>query len=434
MTAAYRKVLQIWKDQARYAPFTRRALARLKWLQASIASPLSARLERLAEAYRAALLSDCPEFVERALRAYVEDPQRAGIWREQQIGWRHLAPQGASATVSKGIVLKAPQPDGERGVILLSYEYNWLPVLLAQERDDLLRRYTILCATAWSPPAFTALWAFAHLPESDICFMISNQRDTAWFQRLKTGTRVVPLYMSHWINPADYQPQPRDRRPINILMVANWGTFKRHWALFRALRELPPSLRVVLVGQPENGRTMEHVRREAELFGVGQRVEFRERLGMEAVTELQCASKVALILSKREGSCVAVAEALFADTPVGLVRSAHIGSADFINSRTGVFLDERRLADGLRDFLARSDSFTPRAWAMDNISCHVSTKKLNALLREQAARDGRPWTRDTCVLGWRPNPCYLSRTDAAEFAPVYAELREHHGLTFALNG
>ena len=35
--------------------------------------------------------------------------------------------------------------------------------------------------------------AFAHLPESDICFLISNQRDTAWFQRLKTGTRVANL-------------------------------------------------------------------------------------------------------------------------------------------------------------------------------------------------------------------------------------------------
>jgi hypothetical protein len=178
---------------------------------------------------------------------------------------------------------------------------------------------------------------------------------------------------------------------------------------------------------------MEDVRREAELFGVGQRVEFRERLGMEEVTGLQCASRVALILSKREGSCVVVAEALFADTPVGLVRGAHIGSADFINAQTGVFLDERRLADSLRDFLARSDSFTPRAWAMENISCHVSTRKLNALLREHAASDDRPWTRDTCVVGWRPNPCYISQADAAEFAPVYAELRDRHGLTFALN-
>jgi hypothetical protein len=91
------------------------------------------------------------------LRPCVEDPQRAAIRREQQIGWRHLAPNGASKSVSKGVVLKAPHPGGERGVMLLSFEYNWLPVLLVQKWDELLRRYTILCSTAWSPPAFTAL-------------------------------------------------------------------------------------------------------------------------------------------------------------------------------------------------------------------------------------------------------------------------------------
>lgn len=99
-----------------------------------------------------------------------------------------------------------------------------------------------------------------------------------------------------------------------------------------------------------------------------------------------------------------------------------------------MFLDEIRLADSLREFLARGDSFKPRAWAAENLGCHVSTWKLNRLLREQATCDDRPWTRDTCVLAWRPNPCYSLPADAAKFAPVQTELWERHGLTFALNG
>lgn len=429
MPALIDRLVLRFKDRVRYARATSYALSRVKTFQARF-GPLPTRLERLAEGYRHALLSDAPELLEKKLRRYVEDPRLAGIWREQQIAWAKLAPRGVTGNISKGVVLKAPGPGGERGVMLLSFEYNWFPVLLARKRDELLRRYTIICSTAWSPPAFAALWSFAHLPGADIHFTISNQRDIEWLQRLKSGTRVLPLYMSSWINPSNYQPEPPDKRPIDILMVANWGTFKRHWVLFRALRELPPSLRVVLVGQPETSRTVEHLRREAALFGVPQQLEFRDRLGISEVNKLQGASKIALILSKREGSCVAVAEALFGDTPVGLVRGAHIGSAEFINSRTGVFLDETRMAQQIRAFLERYLDFSPRAWAVENISCQVSTAKLNTLLREQAARDGRPWTRDACTLGWRPDPCYVSEADARELAPAYNELYEQHGLTF----
>lgn len=420
-------------DRIRYSECIWRTTARLGRVRAALAGSKAARLGHLARAYRAALAGGCPEQLETLLRPWVENPDRAGIWREQRIGWHALARNGVSNRVTKGLVLKAPGPGGERGVMLLSFEYNWLAALVARERGELLQRYTLLCATAWSPPAFTAVWAFAHLPGADVYFTISNPRDPGWLQRFQTGTKVLPLSMSHWINPADFSPRPRDRRSIDLLMVANWGAFKRHWALFRVLPRLPRRLRVVLVGQPENGRTLADVRREAADYGVEDRVEFHERLEIAEVNRLQCDSRAAVILSKREGSCVAVAEALFADTPVALLRNAHIGSLDFINPQTGLLLDETCLAEGLVDFLVQSESFTPRAWAEKHISCQVSTQTLNNRLRDGATREGRPWTRDTCVLGWRPNPCYLSPTDATAFDPAYAELKNRHGLTFAVN-
>jgi len=43
------------------------------------------------------------------------------------------------------------------------------------------------------------------------------------------------------------------------------------------------------------------------------------------------------VLSRREGSCVVVAESMFADTPVALLDNAVIGSRAFINDQTGRF-------------------------------------------------------------------------------------------------
>ena len=75
------------------------------------------------------------------------------------------------------------------------------------------------------------------------------------------------------------------------------------------------------------------------------------------MTEYQCNARTSIILSKREGSCVATAECLFANTPMGLLRDAHVGSKAYINERTGVLFSERTLARDLSAFLEASGDF-----------------------------------------------------------------------------
>lgn len=417
-------------DRLRYSTAAQRANGLVRLAQAKVTASQSDRLHLLGDAYRILVGAGKPQWVEPSVRQYVEDPGKASLWRDQRIGWSRYKIDVNNPVVTKGIVLKAPVSERERGVMLLSFEYNWPPLVLTRHRDELLGRYTIICSVSWSPTHFQTYWSLAHLPGANVQFMIANRADVATFQRLRTGTGVIPLHGCDWINPEDYQPRPRDQREIDILMIANWATFKRHWVLFKALRRIDRKLRIVLVGQPESGRTLDDVAREAELYGVRDRVKFVNSLPIDEVTALQCNSRVQLVLSRREGYCNCVAESFFADTPVGLVKGTHMGPAAYINDATGMFLDERHFAADLCRLLDTADQFHARDWAMRNISCYESTKRMNALLKEQALARGDAWTQDIAVLGWRPDPRYVRAEDARRLAPIYRQLAEHHGLIF----
>ena len=191
-------------------------------------------------------------------------------------------------------------------------------------------------------------------------------------------------------------------------MIANWAPFKRHWLLFRALRHLPEETRVALVGQPEGNHTVDSARRLAEAYGVADRIEWFNRLDPSEVRRVQATSHCGLILSRREGSCLAVVESFLADVPVGMVKDAHVGSLDFINDATGAVLDERTMARDLAALLARakSDAYSPRAWTLANAEASRTSVMLEDYLREEAAAAGEPWTRGIrgfCLRRARPD-------------------------------
>ncbi|HKB38233.1 MAG TPA: hypothetical protein VKD72_17425, partial [Gemmataceae bacterium] len=100
----------------------------------------------------------------------------------------------------------------------------------------------------------------------------------------------------------------------------------------------------------------------------------------------------------------------------------------FINGRTGMLLQRRRLAEQLQRFVETAEEYRPREWALDHISCHVSRRALNRVLQQAARRDDVPWTRDVLPFAKALVPVYLSPTDEAEMTPWYEDFAECYGL------
>ena len=368
--------------------------------------------------------------LERQLAPWLR-PERATIWREKRIGWARYRKQIASETLTKSLILKAPGADSEKGVLYVSFEYNWLRLLQHFDLRRLLDEYFLVGASSWSPPDFPAHWALAHAGPDPVFMQISNPSDMELYARFNHNIRPIPIMASDWINPDFYEPKPHGQREIDILMVAGWSHVKRHWLLFRALRRMPRHLRVVLIGQDADGRTADDVFREAKAFGVSDRIQMIQDASIDEVTKHQCNSKTSIILSAREGSCVVVAESLFADAPVAMMQNAQVGSRSYINAQTGVLLSAHTMHTQLSEMMGRSALFSARTWALANITSARTTEKLNDLLRDYSRERGLPWTCDIVPMCWRPDPIYARAADNERLQSAYATLQERHGVVVA---
>jgi glycosyltransferase involved in cell wall biosynthesis len=318
----------------------------------------------------------------------------------------------------------------EKGVVLVNYEGQYARLLRLPDLKGFAARYTLIIGPSWHPPHSLVNCVFAEAYPDKVFSLISNARELQILPRLSPKLVPLPLYGSSWVNPSLYKPLPPTQRDVDILMVANWGKFKRHHALFRALSGIPEDVRVLLIGQDQDGRTAETIREEARAYGVDKRLTLLHDVPYPEVAKAYCRSKVSVILSRREGSCVAIAESLFADTPAAIYADAAIGSRAFINETTGKLLEYTNLAGQLMEFLAAANAgqYSPRKWAESNISCFRSADTLNEILRRHALAEGRDWTQDVAAVTWCPDQQLALAEDRIRLLPERELIKTRFGI------
>jgi glycosyltransferase involved in cell wall biosynthesis len=404
------------------------------FVQATTASALwlRARLERknwtrrLAVLARAAHVSPPNGGLNRrlcaAIRAELDDHDDAPV------DWNVVGGSANRTDVPKAIILKPPVSPEEKGLLHIAFEDQWMRLLRSGQAEAVARRYDLLLGPSWSPPPDLALLLAARLWPGRVFTLLSDLADADVMRTLSDRLVPVSLLASSWVNPDECEKYLCRPKVYDLVMLANFGRFKRHWLFFHTLRSLPRSFRVLLLGVPLGDRNEQTLRDEARAFGVEDRFDLMVRPTRAQLLEALCRARASLIFSRREGSCIAVAESLFADTPVGLFRDARIGSRAFVNDQTGRLLNRRGLANQIVRLVEESDRFRPRAWAVEHISCYQSQKVLNDTLRDQARRDGRPWTRDAVPMQNDLLPGYVDADTAAEMVPWYDDFARRYGI------
>ena len=346
-----------------------------------------------------------------------------------QVPWAEFLADFGQERSHKTIVLKRYVSEREKGVVFISFDNQMVRLARAKNLRKFAEHYTIVLSPSWSPPHSIVSYLFPRLYPDSIFCLISNPRDLDLFPRISDSYRMVQLYASSWVDPREFVPIPLAEKNIDIFMLANFAKYKRHHALFAALGELPRNYRVLLVGQRERGRTKETLLREAAYFGVGGRFEIRENVSDEELHHSFVHAKTSLILSRREGSCVAVVESMFANTPVAIYEDAEIGSRVFVNEHTGRLLRHDHLVTQLKDFVETSAHYQPRKWVMENgVDCVSSSRVLNNALKQSALSSGGEWTEDIATLRWRPNPQYYDPHDAERLRPCYEDIERSCGI------
>lgn len=422
MLAPVKRCALATQDWLRYHPVVRGVLSRYKLWTDRVAPCRSdqALARSIVKLCAAARLTPSDEHVRRIQARIVE---RAGRLSFANVAWSEFVAHLDIPRIGRSVLLKPWLGPREKGVLFIAFEKEWFKLLCYGNLREFADRYRLVVAPSSSPHNLMN-YVFAAAYPGPLFTLMSNESDHTVLPRVSANFVVVPLYASHWVNPQLFRPLPRSERDVDLIMVASFGKVKRHHALFRAIRKIPRRLRVLLVGQDQDDRNAATIRAEAECYGVSDRVTVQSNATYEAVAAALCRARASVILSRREGSCVVVAESLFADTPVALLADAEIGSRAFINPATGRLLGAHDLARQLDEFVTQADQYQPRAWAQDHISCFHSTRILNEVLRQHAEDEGDVWTQDLFPLCWRPDPALLAPEDVRRLQKERQEFKD----------
>jgi glycosyltransferase involved in cell wall biosynthesis len=420
-----------FEDFVRFHPATRNALAywtllKTRGAKASNTAEATQTVEKLCQAARLTTTEAMMRKVEAAIERQLPAINPA------EVPWSEYYPDFNDELLWKAIVLKPYVSAREKGVVFISFDTRMAQLAKSKDLKAFAERYTLVLSPQWSPPHSIATYLFPLLYPDDIFCLISNERDMVYFPRISKRYRMIPLYASSWVDARKYTPVERAEKDIDIFMLANFAKYKRHHALFAALRDVPKKYRIVLVGQRDGGRTRETILEEARAFGVEDRFEIRENVSEQELHDTFVRAKTSLILSRREGSCVAVVESMFANTPVAVYEDAEVGSRAFVNAQTGKLLRREGVGAQLAAFVEESAQYEPRKWVMENgVDCIASSAVLNEALKTAALGNGAEWTEDIATLRWRPDPRYYFPEDLERLRPSYEDLEKRCGIVIS---
>jgi glycosyltransferase involved in cell wall biosynthesis len=324
------------------------------------------------------------------------------------------------------IVLKSPGPN-EKGVILLYYSYVYPLFARFFDLERIAARYFLVLEPSWSGFCDLDILLFTRTRHPTFVGSI-EPRDVAFLQSLRSN--LVPVHFSSntWVDHRIFRPLPGTTKDIDVVMIAGWAPYKRHWAFLAALRRLRARgvrLTVALVGYPL-GHTREDILQQVRFFGLDDSVEIHEGLDPEQVNLLLNRAKVNVLWSRREGVNRVIIEGMFAGTPCLVREGFNFGHPyPHINPLTGRFSSEDDLPDQLLEMVEGYRRYAPRDWVLANMSCQRSTALLNDAIRTTALGAGQTWTHDLVVKTNALNRLgYWDAGDLSRFAQDYAFLRD----------
>jgi glycosyltransferase involved in cell wall biosynthesis len=333
---------------------------------------------------------------------------------------KYMAPNGSPERVFRDIlVLKAARGD-ELGVLVVKYEVTREALFLLFDMERIFSRYWIVLEMSWSGSCHHSLMCFVGRGRR-VVVQAPEVDDIRFLRYLESNLQCIELGTGDWIDTG--WSRHGEEKHYDIVMVASWAPYKNHRLLFRALKSVSMPLRVLLIGFPAGNRTKEHIVRQFSrcLGKHGARFDLTvlEDIPHDDVLRYTAQSKVAVLLSRKEGFNKAIMEAMVCDVPA-IVYEGHSGGAQCrIDSSTGILSSFRELPRAIEYMVQNHARFSPRRTVLETTGSRLSTRKLNALLKASTLAGGEVWRTDIVEKVNNPNLGYRNPADRERFSKDY---------------
>lgn len=310
---------------------------------------------------------------------------------------------------SRVFLLKEKTTDGEKGVVLLKFNSTIRDFPLFVDMNKFSKDYYLVIEPSWTGLFIDEILQYTKF-NFPIWVLSAYEKDYELLTAMQSNLIPVRLGPCDWVDPEATASVVTTEKKYDIVFNSNWASWKRHHILFSALKRINKPLKVALIGVEWEGRTKRDIEDLAEYFGVSHLLEIHERIPYANVLRITAASKCALLLSLKEGSNRALAEAMMCNTPVILLKN-HIGGIHKnVTTETGVLAAEDKLCEAIEQMVENYQQFSPRYWAIHNASCFISTEILNNAIMEYAKSNYQPWHANIWVRTNSPEPQYVDKT------------------------
>ncbi len=311
------------------------------------------------------------------------------------------------------LILKPAKYSGDKlvtkGCLLVKFSNTFPCLYRALDCKKLLHDYVLVLEPSWAGYALPETFVWLQFSDSNVIMQASDYRDRYFLHQLEANIYPISIGSSDWVDSEVFYPIAGEKKIYDAIFITNYNSIKRHYVLFRTidkLRREKNHLRIAMVCA-NWGQDKDVIINLTKIYTLNNTIDLYEQLPQKEINILLNRSKVNVLLSLKEGSNRSLFEGMFADVPAILL-SDNVGvNRDYINQHTGLIVDEKKLGEALVNFRNNTLDFSPRKWAMANISADISTKKLENKIREIGIKD----IGALAVKVNRPEARYKNETD-----------------------
>lgn len=284
------------------------------------------------------------------------------------------------------LILKKPMPnqDGtiDKGVLYLQYNNSLFEFARLYDLEKVYQQYTLV----FEPSS----WGYSDLGlelllhgQNKVFVMAQDQIDFDITSRL--DPRLIPIRAGagDWINLEALTNIKSDTNKVfDVCMIASWRKLKNHKLLFQQLSKLGKGLRIALVGYCWENRTAASIRAEQTKYYPDSLVSIFESVPHEYVFRVLAESKVALMLSEREGANRGIYEAVASDVPVVMLSKNRGVNKDLITEGCVFAVEENKIAPTVKMLLTENLPYSVRKRLLSISGISNTWKKISSSLQE----------------------------------------------------
>lgn len=333
---------------------------------------------------------------------------------------------GEERPFNQRLLLLAEPTNGCKGVLLVKFTnfFKYIPYIFDIEK--LKKDYILVVEPSYGGYFDEDILC---LLNTDIPVVIETPEpvDFDFISSLQSNLYPVDIGANCWVNKEMFFPIDGTVKKYDVVMIAIWADFKRHFHLFEALKKCKKDVKIALIGRPWP-RTKDEIKQQAQYYGVDSNIEFFEDLSHTEINVIVNESKTLLLLSKREGINKALIESMYSNTPVFLLEGFNMGyKYPYINSHTGQFIKAKKLADFLDniDPIITKDQFSPREWIINNLSPENSIHAIVKILDSIEKGTGSKINRNLYIKTNSPELDYLDKTMWKNLKGRYIDLQKY---------